>query len=55
MVPNFIKDNGIFICSGIIDTRLDDVLKALGENGFEVLETKTRKDWCAVASRYTGR
>ena len=55
MVPNFIKDNGIFICSGIIDTRLDDVLKALGENGFEVLETKTRKDWCAVASKYTGR
>jgi ribosomal protein L11 methyltransferase len=54
MVPSFIKDNGIFICSGIIDTRLDDVLKALKENGFEVLETKTRKDWCAVASKFVG-
>lgn len=54
MVPNFIKDNGIFICSGIISERLDDVLKALDENKFEVLETKQRKDWCAVATRYIG-
>ena len=54
MVPDFIKDKGYFICSGIIDERLDDVLNALKENNFEVLETKERKGWCAVASRYKG-
>ena len=54
MVPNFIKDKGYFICSGIIDERLNDVLNALKENNFEVLETKERKGWCAVASRYKG-
>ncbi len=54
MVPNFVKDKGYFICSGIIDERLDDVLNALKENNFEVLETKERKGWCAVASRYKG-
>ena len=51
MVPDFIKDNGLFICSGIIAERLDDVTEALGKNGFEVLEITRRKDWCAIASR----
>jgi len=54
MVPEFVKDNGIFICSGIISERLDEVLEALSENKFEILETKRRKDWCAVATRYIG-
>ena len=51
MVPDFIKDKGMFICSGIIAERLDDVTEALGKNGFEVLEITRRKDWCAIASR----
>lgn len=55
MVPAFIKDNGIFISSGIITDRLDDVYNALDENGFTVLETKTKKDWAAIVSRYTGK
>lgn len=55
MVPDFIKDNGIFISSGIITDRLEDVYNALAENGFTVIETKTKKDWAAVVSRYTGK
>lgn len=51
MVPDFIKDKGMFICSGIIAGRLDDVTETLGKNGFEVLEITRRKDWCAIASR----
>lgn len=54
MVPNFIKDNGIFICSGIISERYDDVVEALTANGFKVLETKRKKDWVAIASQYMG-
>ncbi|MBS4959597.1 MAG: 50S ribosomal protein L11 methyltransferase [Clostridiales bacterium] len=55
MVADYIKKDGIFITSGIIQDRLEDVWTALKENGFEILETKTKKDWAAVASRYIGK
>lgn len=54
-VPEYIKKDGIFICSGIITDRLEDVYEALRENGFEVKDTKTRKDWAAVLSVYRGK
>lgn len=53
-VPNYIKDGGVFICSGIIVERLDDVLAALEEHGFKVLDIKRKKGWAAVASKYNG-
>ena len=46
-----IVDGGLFICSGISVQRLDDVLAALKEAGFEVLEALTQGEWCAVAAR----
>ena len=45
MVPDFIRDKGIFICSGIISERLNDVMEALNKNGFEILEITRKKDW----------
>ena len=53
-IPDCIKDGGIFISSGIIVERLDDVLKALEEKNFDVIEIKRKKGWAAVASRYNG-
>jgi len=50
-VPYVIKEKGIFICSGIISERVEDVYDALFKNGFDVLETKRKKDWCAIASQ----
>lgn len=44
----FLKDGGLYITSGIINTRLDDVKKALTENGFNILEIKTEGDWVAI-------
>ena len=46
-----IADGGLFICSGISVQRLDDVLAALREADYEVLEALTRGEWCAVAAR----
>ena len=46
-----IKKGGLFITSGIIDEKLDGVLKALDENGFEVLEVREGEDWRAILSR----
>ena len=53
-VPNFLKDNGIFVSSGIIVERLDDVLEALQAHNFEVLEVKKENGWAAIASAFRG-
>ena len=55
MVPSFLRDKGYFITSGIITARLEDVYEALSENGFQVISTKTKKDWAAVLSCYQGK
>ena len=46
-VPMLIA-GGKFIASGIIRDRLDDVLEALREQGFHVLDVRYAEDWCAV-------
>jgi ribosomal protein L11 methyltransferase len=45
-----IKPGGIYIASGIISDRLDDVLNALEQNGFLHLRTELMDDWAAVLS-----
>lgn len=51
LVPRMIKPDGRYIMSGIIGERLDEVLAALDENGFEVLEVRAGDDWRAVMAR----
>ncbi len=51
IVPRMIKPDGRYIMSGIIGERLDEVLAALDENGFEVLEVRAGDDWRAVMAR----
>ena len=53
-VPDYIKDKGIFICSGIIKQREEDVKQALQKNHFTILDIKYKKDWVAIISRYDG-
>ena len=43
IVPKQLKANGIFITSGIINERLDDVLLALKNNEFEILDINENK------------
>ena len=42
------KDDGIFIASGIIDDRLDEVIAALNANSLKVKEIKQGEDWRAL-------
>ena len=49
-VHPFLKENGIFITSGIIDTMEEETKKALTENGFEIIETYEMNDWRAIVS-----
>ncbi|WP_304509313.1 50S ribosomal protein L11 methyltransferase [Anaerotignum sp.] len=53
-VPDYIKDGGIFLCSGIIIERKEDVLSALAQGGYTVLDVKEKKGWVAIAARYEG-
>lgn len=41
----------LFLTSGIITERLDEVKNVLTSNGFEVLSTKISEDWSAILSR----
>ena len=38
-------ENGIFISSGIIDEKADEVETALLQNGFTILEKTSIKEW----------
>ncbi len=48
-VKDFMKDGGIFLCSGIIDMRADEVEAALKSNGFTILDHLIRDNWNAYA------
>lgn len=44
-VRRFMAENGVFICSGIIDDRCAEVGNALRRNGFEILQHKHEEEW----------
>ncbi len=46
-VEQFLEEDGVFIISGIIDLRKDDVLKAAAEKGFTIAEECYKDNWCA--------
>ncbi len=48
---DFMKPNGIFISSGIINTKQDAVEKALVSNGFEIVEKTVMGDWVSFVAR----
>ena len=45
---DFMKEDGIFICSGIIKERTDEVKKALEDAGFEIIKVRTEGEWSAI-------
>lgn len=48
-VKNFMFDDSIFMCSGIIDMRADEVEKALIDNNFEIIEHRIKDNWHSFA------
>ena len=49
-VRDYMKDGAVFISSGIINARFEEVKAALTENGFEIQKIKTENDWLALAA-----
>ena len=50
IITNLLQSNGLFIASGIITERLDDVLYSFTDAGLSLLETKTVDGWCCVVA-----
>ncbi len=54
ILKTFLTDSSTLICSGILDSRLEDVLSALDRGGLEVTAVKAKEDWrCVRAKRRT--
>lgn len=45
-----IKKDGLYITSGILDTKENDVAKALTSAGFEILQVDHMKEWCCFTA-----
>lgn len=50
-VRPLLKKDGLFLCSGIIDDRADEVAAALRAAGWEILETRTSEGWFSYLCR----
>ncbi len=50
LVKDVISEDGVFISSGIIEDRIDDVKSALADNNFEILKINRRKDWASIVA-----
>lgn len=50
-VSKFMKKDGIFISSGIIDIKKDEVEAALLENGFEIVKVTQMGDWFSFQAK----
>ncbi len=50
-IKNFMKEDAIFISSGIIHKKVDEVKNSLEENGLEIVEIQTLGEWNAIVSK----
>ena len=51
VLPNFLTDSSLLICSGILDTRLAEVTAALEQAGLTVTSVREKEDWRCVTAR----
>lgn len=52
-IGKHMKKDGLFISSGIINMKRDEVRDALLSNGFEIVEENTMKDWVSFVGKKT--
>ncbi|MEG0854877.1 MAG: 50S ribosomal protein L11 methyltransferase [Terrisporobacter sp.] len=50
-VSNFLSEDGVFISSGIILAKIDEVVESLEQNGFEIVEIVKLGEWSAIVSK----
>ena len=51
VLPRFMGKDSRLICSGILDTRLAEVIAALRDAGLEILDTCAQEDWRSLLAK----
>ena len=51
VVPRLLKPNGVFLCSGILDTREDEVRQAIAQVGLTVIRREQVEQWCCLLAK----
>ena len=51
VVPHFLRPDGVFICSGILNTRLPEVIAAIASSGLTITQQEMQDDWCRLTAR----
>lgn len=51
LVPQFLKEDGVFISSGIINTKEEDVKQAILNAGMEIMEISHMGDWVSITAK----
>ena len=47
----FLEEDGVFVISGIIDTKEKEIADKLNAYGFDVIETRRMKDWVSMTAK----
>ncbi len=50
VVPKFLSPDGTFICSGILDVRLDEVKAAIENAGMKIISVDEQEDWRRITA-----
>ena len=53
VIGPYLKDDGYFITSGILDVKEKDVTDAMIANGFKVIDVVHMNDWVSVIGKKT--
>jgi len=46
-----LTEDGVFVISGIIDTKEKEIADKLNAYGFDVIETRRMKDWVSMTAK----
>lgn len=52
VIGQHLKKGGIYITSGILNTKEEEVREALTENNFDILSVEHMKEWCCFITTY---
>ena len=53
-IKRVIKENGVFICSGIICENQSAVIENMDSEGFKIIEVFSEEEWVSIAGRLEG-
>lgn len=55
VVPYFLRQNGVFLCSGILAEREEEVRQAIEKAGLQVIGSRHEDGWCCLLSKQASK